>query len=442
MRKNPQITTNLEQKSTDIVLSIKSVSKKFKLYENIVTGPIKEFLFFWKKSSFYRDVQAVHDINFSVERGEIVGIVGHNGAGKTTLLKMIAGLLSVDEGEILVNGTITAQLALGVGVHPEFTGRENILFGGLLLGLSKNEVLKKIGGIIEFAELGEYIDHPLRTYSSGMKARLLFSISMSVRPDLLIVDEALTTGDEYFVQKCQRRIQEYCAAGTTVLFVSHNLHQVQAICNRCLVMEAGALVFDGPVREGLDIYIKKIHKKTAEILGLKSLQDAQNRRFRGTGEITLHDAYFVVDGERTLTVKVAHECQLAIEFEASEPLSGVTITLDFNSEKSTTTYSFIQLMDLSIAAPEVETFSVTPGKWTALFKFDNFLIGDGIYECGIQFYPYSQNSKFSHDASYCSYERFLTFHAVYENPEVFGRGTLCEVPPNSFEVSPDWRSKN
>ena len=185
----------------DIAIKVSNVTKRFKLYHNIVTGPIKETLFYWKRRNYYRDFLAVKGVSFEVKKGEVIGIIGPNGAGKSTLLKMVAGLLPVDGGEIKVQGRITALLALGVGIHPEFTGKENIFYGGMLLGLSKKEVLSKMNDIIEFSELGEFINQPFRTYSSGMKARLLFSTSMSISPDILIVDEALATGDSYFVQK-------------------------------------------------------------------------------------------------------------------------------------------------------------------------------------------------------------------------------------------------
>jgi ABC-type polysaccharide/polyol phosphate transport system ATPase subunit len=194
------------------------------------------------------------DVSFSVRRGEVVGIVGPNGAGKTTLLKMIAGLLPVQEGTITVNGKVTALLALGVGVHPEFSGRENIYFSGLLLGMNRAEIAAKEQSIIDFAEIGEFIDQPFRTYSSGMKARLLFAISMSIDPDILIVDEALATGDAGFVRKCERRIRELCRSGATILFVSHNMTQINALCDRSILLMKGKVECIGSPLEVFERY--------------------------------------------------------------------------------------------------------------------------------------------------------------------------------------------
>lgn len=230
---------------TETVIKLENVSKEFRLYDNPITGPIKSMLMPWRRGQFSKEFYAVKNVSMEIKRGEIVGIIGPNGAGKTTLLKMIAGLLPVDEGKITVKGKITALLALGVGVHPEFSGRENIYFGGLLLGMSKEEISRKMDSIIEFAEIGDFINQPFRTYSSGMKARLLFAISMSIDPDILIVDEALATGDSYFLSKSRKKILELCNSGATILFVSHNLLQIEELCERTYLLFKGSIIDEG-----------------------------------------------------------------------------------------------------------------------------------------------------------------------------------------------------
>ncbi len=250
---------------SDIVIEVENVSKLFKLYHNPITGPVKEVLFPWRRDKYYESFWAVNDVNMQVQRGEVVGIVGPNGAGKTTLLKMIAGLLPVDKGRITVRGKITALLALGVGVHPEFSGRENILYGAMLLGMTKREVLNKMEEIIEFAELGEFINRPFRTYSSGMKARLLFAISMSIEPDILIVDEALATGDSYFLAKSRNKILELCNSGATILFVSHNLSQVSELCSRAYFMAEGSLRQEGSSQKAIYSYNNWVFNRDKEL---------------------------------------------------------------------------------------------------------------------------------------------------------------------------------
>ncbi len=232
------------------------MGKLYKLYHQAVSGPVKELLFPWCRENFYKSFWAVRDVDIEIRKGEIVGVIGPNGSGKTTLLKMIAGLLPVDQGSLSVRGRVTALLALGVGVHPEFSGRENAYFNGLLLGMSRQEINAKMEKIIAFAEIGEFIDQPFRTYSAGMKARLLFSVAMSVNPEIMIVDEALATGDAYFLSKSKRKIKELCSSGATVLFVSHNMEQIAELCSRALLMIKGKIKKIGKPGEIIEHYNK------------------------------------------------------------------------------------------------------------------------------------------------------------------------------------------
>jgi lipopolysaccharide transport system ATP-binding protein len=270
----------------DYAIKVSNLSKYYKLYDNFVTGPIKERLFFWRSDRYFNKFLALDDVSFAVRRGERVGIVGPNGSGKTTLLKSIAGLIQFDEGEITVNGRVTALMAHGVGVHSEFTGRENIYFGGLLLGMSRDEVRQKMASIIAFSELGDYIDRPFRTYSSGMRARLLFSISMSIDPEILIIDEALSGGDSYFVRKCRRRIQEICASGATVLFVSHDPTQVEELCDRGVLMVNGTIMDSGTPADVMRQYYRWIFDKEAASVAAGAPADLP--MVGGTGDVVLH----------------------------------------------------------------------------------------------------------------------------------------------------------
>lgn len=272
----------------EVAISVRNVTKNFKLYANVVTGPLKERLFFWRNGALHKSFVAVNDVNFEVRRGEVVGIIGMNGSGKTTLLKMIAGLLPIDAGRIHVRGKITALLALGVGIHPEFSGRDNIYYSGLLYGMSDAEVTAKMDSIIAFAELGDYIEQPLRTYSSGMRARLLFSIAMSIDPDILIVDEALATGDSYFVRKSSSRIRQLCDSGATVLFVSHNIQQVKELCSRALLLDHGRIVGDGNPLDQAVAYQGLVH--AMEGRRAQSRASSQYAPISGTGEFTVAGA--------------------------------------------------------------------------------------------------------------------------------------------------------
>ncbi len=202
----------------------------------------------------YRDIQAVHPLSFRIRRGEAVGIIGRNGSGKSTLLQLIAGILQPSSGAIATHGRISALLELGSGFNPEFTGRENVQLNGSILGFTAREMDARFGQIAAFADIGEFIEEPVKTYSSGMMMRLAFDVAVSVQPDILIVDEALSVGDVFFTQKCFERIREILAGGATLIFVSHDTAAVQNLCSRGLLLHKGGLMFDGPPEECVTRY--------------------------------------------------------------------------------------------------------------------------------------------------------------------------------------------
>ncbi|HTL69042.1 MAG TPA: ABC transporter ATP-binding protein [Lacunisphaera sp.] len=202
----------------------------------------------------YRDFQAVLPLSFEVRRGEAVGIIGRNGSGKSTLLQLIAGILQPTAGRIATHGRISALLELGSGFNPEFTGRENVYLNGSILGLASREMDRLIDPIIDFADIGEFIDEPVKTYSSGMMMRLAFAVAVCVQPDILIVDEALSVGDVFFTQKCFNRIREILAGGATLIFVSHDTAAVQNLCTRGLLLHQGKLLHDGTPEECVTRY--------------------------------------------------------------------------------------------------------------------------------------------------------------------------------------------
>jgi len=196
----------------------------------------------------------LQDINFHVAPGEAVGIVGINGAGKSTLLKLITGILKPTVGGVQISGRVAALLELGMGFHPDFTGRQNAIMSCQLSGLNMQEITALMPQIEAFAEIGEYLDQPVRIYSSGMQVRLAFSVATAVRPDILIVDEALAVGDVFFQQKCFERIRAYREAGTTLLFVSHSMGSVYSLCDRAILLNGGRIALDGPARDVIDLY--------------------------------------------------------------------------------------------------------------------------------------------------------------------------------------------
>ena len=254
--------------SKPIVISAQALTKSYRIWSDPAD---RIFSAFWaylskvlpgsagsalrkKSSTGYHDFFALSDINFEVKRGEAVGIIGRNGAGKSTLLQIIAGTLQPSSGSISINGRVAALLELGAGFNPEFTGRDNILLTGAIIGLSKNEMLKRFDDIAGFADIGEFIEQPIKTYSSGMLVRLAFAVQTAIEPDILIIDEALSVGDIFFQQKCATRMRDLQSKGTTLLFVSHDLASVRDLCERTLYLRKGKTVFWGDTQLAIAQY--------------------------------------------------------------------------------------------------------------------------------------------------------------------------------------------
>lgn len=235
------------------VIEINDVTKIYNLYDK-PSDRLKEVLLPTKVR--HKEFAALNHVSFDVKKGEILGIIGKNGSGKSTILKIITNVLSPTSGEVKVNGKIAALLELGAGFNPEYTGIENIYLNGQMIGFSHEEMDKKLDDIIEFADIGDHIYQPVKTYSSGMFARLAFSVSIAVDPDILIVDEALSVGDVFFQNKCYRRFEEFRNAGKTILFVTHDMGSVVKYCDRCVLLNDGEKIAEGTSREMVDLYKK------------------------------------------------------------------------------------------------------------------------------------------------------------------------------------------
>lgn len=239
------------------IIEINAVSKKYALYAN-PQDRLKE-VFSLTGKSYHKDFYALRNISFDVHRGETVGIVGTNGSGKSTILKIITGVLEPTEGTVKVDGKISALLELGAGFNQEYTGRENIYLNGRMMGLKKSEIAAREAEIIEFADIGDFIDQPVKMYSSGMFARLAFAVAINVEPDILIVDEALSVGDLFFQNKCFRKFDELKEKGVTILFVSHDISSVRQMCSRVIWIEKGKQIIFDESNKVCDMYMD--HKR-------------------------------------------------------------------------------------------------------------------------------------------------------------------------------------
>jgi len=234
--------------SDDVVIKLQDVSLKFKFQREKIPS-LKEFMIkILTRKVSYVDFYALKGINLKVKRGESVGIIGRNGAGKTTLLRVIAGIYKPTSGKVTVKGRIMPIIELGAGFDMELTGRENIFLNGLLLGMTRKEIEERYDEIVEFSGLGEFINSPVRTYSSGMKLRLGFSIATAIDPDIILIDEVFAVGDEEFKEKCVRRMKEMMKKGATLLFVSHDMDAIKENCERVILLEEGKIKEEGMVK--------------------------------------------------------------------------------------------------------------------------------------------------------------------------------------------------
>lgn len=250
----------------------------------------------------------LQDINFTVQPGEALGIIGINGAGKSTLLKMITGTTQPTTGTVQMNGRVAALLELGMGFHPDFTGRQNAYMAGQLLGYSVDEISRLMPEIEAFAEIGDYIDHPVRVYSSGMQVRLAFSVATAIRPDILIVDEALSVGDTYFQHKSFERIRTFRKQGTTLLLVSHDKHAIQSICDRAILLNAGKLAMEGEPEVVMDYYNAMLAECENNTVRQQVTDDGKVQTVSGTGEVTVDEV--VLLNERDERVEIVNVGQL------------------------------------------------------------------------------------------------------------------------------------
>lgn len=264
-------------------INIKDVSKCYKVYSTR-NNRLKDWIFPFSKKR-YKEKWVLKNINLEIKQGEAVGIIGINGAGKSTLLKIITGTTLPTTGHIELNGSVAALLELGIGFHPDFTGRQNIYISGQLLGYTKEEITSCMQIVEEFAEIGEAIDAPVRTYSSGMQIRLAFSVATMKRPDILIVDEALSVGDNYFQHKSFSRIKEFIKKGTTLLLVSHDKATIQAVCDRAVLLNKGEVLKTGNPEEIMDYYNALISKKDDVNIEQRKLPSGKVQTISGNGYV-------------------------------------------------------------------------------------------------------------------------------------------------------------
>jgi len=382
---------SFEVESWDPIISLRSVSKKYPIYDRPVHKLFELMTF--RRKQFHREFWALKEIDLEVRPGVTLGIIGSNGSGKSTLLQIIAGILQQTRGDCHVKGNVAALLELGAGFNPEFTGRENVFMSGVINGLTHAQVEERFEEILDFAEIGQFIDQPVKTYSSGMFVRLAFSVAIHVEPDILLVDEALAVGDLIFQHRCVNRIRQLRAQGKTILFVTHDLQAVTKFCDKAILLDKGQKIKEGSPEEVAQTYQALIFERERSLAGpgegyLAQAEDASvpevstiphvhNRYGKGAAEIQ-GVILLKAGGEVANEVKAGEELTLIVSAEFKQvvpsPIVGFTIRDRVGVEvtASNTSYEGVVLPEarvgerISVAfkfkVPELrpESYSISP----------------------------------------------------------------------------------
>ena len=313
------------------VIEVKDVTKSFKVYLD-KGSQLKERLLFRKRSR-YEERKVLRGISFSVKKGEAIGLIGHNGCGKSTTLKLLTRIMYPDSGSIKMQGRVSSLIELGAGFHPDMSGRENIYTNAAIFGLNKKEIDSRIQSITDFSELKDFIDNPVRTYSSGMYMRLAFSVAINVDADILLIDEILAVGDANFQSKCFNKLREIKSQGTTIVIVSHSLGQIEQICDRSIWIHEGLIKAEGPPKEidleYLDYMSRKIqdrNKKSEEADGTEEPAENKDGKRWGSGEARIKRIRsFASDGTEQSVFRVGEDIRLVVDYTVKKPVQDAVI---------------------------------------------------------------------------------------------------------------------
>jgi ABC-2 type transport system ATP-binding protein len=372
-------------------IEIRHVSKHFRLYHEHYSSLKERMIHFGRVP--YEDFTALNDIDIQIEAGTTVGILGHNGSGKSTLLKCVAGILQPNEGEIAVRGRLAALLELGAGFHPELTGRENVFMNASILGLSKRETAKVFDEVVAFSELEKFIDMQVRHYSSGMYIRLGFAVAVNVEPDILLVDEVLSVGDEAFQRKCLERVARFQREGRTILFVTHAADLVRRVCDRALVLDHGVLVADSAPGEAVRMFRETLQHSGLADPTVEAVEAAEAaaeaEAAEPTGEVPAIGAQMLASATnrvRITNVAIEHPGALVgrhwllpdeamsirVSYHADEPTDDLLFGIIIHDEEGNTIFGAnTKIVDVTVP--------VADGDGEATFDFERVPLLDGTY---------------------------------------------------------------
>lgn len=360
--------------SEQYAIEVENISKSFKVYYD-KANTIKERMISFGRGKFEKR-KVLSDVSFKIKKGETVGLIGENGCGKSTTLKLLTRIIFPDSGSIKINGRVSSLLELGAGFHPDMSGRENIYINAAIFGLTKKEIDNRLNDIIEFSELGEHIDSPVRTYSSGMYMRLAFSVAINVNADILLIDEILAVGDTNFQAKCMRKLNELKQAGITIVIVTHDHTTVERFCDTAIWINEGKIAGIGKSADAVDLYLAYMKQKQYGSSG-----DGKNKNTEryGNGNVLIKDVRLVgADGQRKQVITTAEPISLEIDFERVSGKDEVVIGFGIWTIERVPVYgSNTHLEGVSVDFDK---------KGTIKFKIDSFAVlrGDYILQIAIE----------------------------------------------------------
>lgn len=370
-----------------IAISVKDVHKSFKIYYDKGQSFKEKILF--RNRNKYENREVLKGVSFDVKKGEAIGLIGKNGCGKSTLLKLMTQIIYPDKGSIKMNGRISSLIELGAGFHPDMSGRENIYTNASIFGLNRKEIDERIKQIIDFSELEEFIDNPVRTYSSGMYMRLAFAVAINVDADILLIDEILAVGDANFQAKCFNKLREIKASGTTIVIVSHALGQIEQICERSVWIEDGKIKKEGSPRDVHPYYLDFMGNKNTvnnqQQMDDIDKDDSQNKNRWGNGDITITKiCFFNSDDKECYNYKTNDNIKIKIDYQRKKIIDDVVIGIGifrndglqcYGTNTQIDRWNDIKLNDTGTIECDIENVNLLPGVYTvdiALHKEDGF----------------------------------------------------------------------
>jgi lipopolysaccharide transport system ATP-binding protein len=363
------------------IISVKNLSKQYNIgidttygtlrdsVTNFIRNPIKAIRSSQKN---YDSFWAIKDLNLDIEQGDIVGIIGRNGAGKSTLLKILSRITHPTSGSVLLRGRVGSLLEVGTGFHGELTGRENIYFNGAILGMKHREIEEKFDDIVSFSGVEQFLDTPVKRYSSGMNVRLAFAVAAHLDPEILIVDEVLAVGDAEFQKKCLGKMKDVASTGKTVLFVSHNIAAIQHLCKSSIVLDSGQKIFQGDIKEGINLYLGNMRKQQDSIIA-----DRKDRHGNKQLQFT-HVSLYDIEGNGVDHVLSGQDLVIRLHYRATKELHGVPVNIVINVRNSTgVLFTSINSSSSSNTTMDVYRDGYFECVW------ENFNLRGGLYDCDL-----------------------------------------------------------